>query len=51
VIQLLRFTRRLSCSPGFAKFMLVIFCVQLFHIILLLTYDAWAGALFSYRGT
>jgi hypothetical protein len=50
VIQLLRFTRRLSCSPGFAKFMLVIFCVQLVHIMLLLTYDAWAGALFSNHG-
>jgi len=30
--------------------MRVIFCVQLVHIVLLLTYDAWAGALFSNRG-
>jgi len=50
VIQVLSLTRRLSNTPGFAKSMRVIFCVQLVHIVLLLTYDAWAGALFSNRG-
>jgi hypothetical protein len=50
VIQVLSLTRRLSNTPGFAKLMRVIFCVQLVHIVLLLTYDAWAGALFSNRG-
>jgi hypothetical protein len=50
VIQVLSLIRRLSNTPGFAKLMRVIFCVQLVHIVLLLTYDAWAGALFSNRG-
>ena len=50
VIQVLRFTRRRNFSPGFAKSMLVIFCVQLVHVVLLVTYDGWASALFSNRG-
>jgi len=50
VIQLLRITRKLSCCPTFAKSMLVIFCVQLVHAVLLLTYDAWAASLFPNRG-
>ena len=46
-VQLMRFKGKWSTGAWYPKFMLIVLCVQVIHIVLLLTYDAWASALFS----
>ena len=46
VVQLIRINGKLN-PVGYARFMLIVLCVQVIHIVLLLTYDAWAPALTS----
>jgi mannose/fructose/N-acetylgalactosamine-specific phosphotransferase system component IIC len=47
VVQLIRINGKLNPAIGYARFMLIVLCVQVIHIVLLLTYDAWAPAVRS----
>jgi hypothetical protein len=46
VLQIQKLTGSLKPVARYAKFMLVILCVQIVHGVLLVTYDRWATALF-----
>jgi hypothetical protein len=45
-LQILQLMGRLETLARYARFMLVVLCVQVVHGVLLLTYDRWAVALF-----
>ena len=42
VMQVLRSMGKLDSSVGYAKFMLIVLCVQVIHIVMLLTYERWS---------
>jgi hypothetical protein len=50
VIQLLKLAGRLKSLGRYSTFMLIVLCVQILHVVLLLTYDRWAAALFANGG-
>jgi hypothetical protein len=49
-VQVMRFAGLLKSSARYARFLLVILCVQIIHAALFLTYDCWAAALFANGG-
>ena len=42
VVQIVRLTGRLKSASHYARFLLVVVCVQVIHGVLLLTYDRWS---------
>jgi TRAP-type C4-dicarboxylate transport system permease small subunit len=50
VVQVMRLAGLLKSSARYARFLLVVLCVQIIHGTLLLTYDRWASALFTNGG-
>jgi hypothetical protein len=46
VVQVLRLMGKLDSNLGYAKFLLIVLCVQVIHVAMLLTYERWS-ALFS----
>jgi hypothetical protein len=46
VMQVLRLMGKLDSNLGYAKFMLIVLCVQVIHVVMLLMYERWS-ALFS----
>src|SRR6185295_1665669 len=46
VLQIWKLIGRLEPLAHYARFMLIVLCVQVVHGVLLVTYDGWAAALF-----